>query len=448
MRKQTGGHFYINILNFNDVVEAEEQTQKELKHSIHALDTFFSSIETYGKKYYANEFVVEKVTGSRLHMYVQTEDIQNAFSIIADISAYAFSLTDFMSSEIAKYKTLLKFSIQIGADFGRFYEFEFHSEEIEEMTTIGYPANFAAKLQNLAAKSQLNISEIMFDSLPLKQKNLFIKKNSEQIKKYEQKCYYTTNLSALTMRRNIATDLEKAKDFAKRVNLTEMRASEVRKLVNFESITKKEYKKVQGIPLYADVRDFTRQFNADGSNLEEMTERTANILKSMYTAVKKRSGVHIQFQGDREQALFHDYGNYSCTKDAVIAGLEIIDAIKDQGVTVGVGQAIGTIYVTKIGARGEKDNLLLGKTVNEADSNEDEKAGKNQLVISKEIYDILRKSNPILANLFRIYDVTSYYTEKGYREYLSSHEYRQQRIANSSNSYNGAWGSYDAESVQ
>ena len=176
MRKQTGGHFYINILNFNDVVEAEEQTQKELKHSIHALDTFFSSIETYGKKYYANEFVVEKVTGSRLHMYVQTEDIQNAFSIIADISAYAFSLTDFMSSEIAKYKTLLKFSIQIGADFGRFYEFEFHSEEIEEMTTIGYPANFAAKLQNLAAKSQLNISEIMFDSLPLRQKNLFIKK--------------------------------------------------------------------------------------------------------------------------------------------------------------------------------------------------------------------------------------------------------------------------------
>lgn len=250
------------------------------------------------------------------------------------------------------------------------------------------------------------------------------------------------------MRRNIATDLENAKDYAKRVNLTEMRASEVRKLVNFESITKKEYKKVQGIPLYADVRDFTRQFNADGSNLEEMTERTANILKSMYTAVKKRSGVHIQFQGDREQALFHDYGNYSCTKDAVIAGLEIIDAIKDQGVTVGVGQAIGTVYVTKIGARGEKDNLLLGKTVNEADSNEDEKAGKNQLVISKEIYDILRKSNPILANLFRIYDVTSYYTEKGYREYLSSHEYRQQRIANSSNSYNGAWGSYDAESVQ
>lgn len=56
-----------------------------------------------------------------------------------------------------------------------------------------------AKLQNLAAKSQLNISEIMFDSLPLKQKNLFIKKNSEQIKKYEQKCYYTTNLSAVTI---------------------------------------------------------------------------------------------------------------------------------------------------------------------------------------------------------------------------------------------------------
>ena len=39
-----------------------------------------------------------------------------------------------------------------------------------------------AKLQNLAAKSQLNISEIMFDSLPLKQKNLFIKKIVNKLK--------------------------------------------------------------------------------------------------------------------------------------------------------------------------------------------------------------------------------------------------------------------------
>lgn len=44
-------------------------------------------------------------------------------------------------------------------------------------------------MQNLAAKSQLNISEIMFDSLPLKQKNLFIK-NSEQIKSMSKMLLY------------------------------------------------------------------------------------------------------------------------------------------------------------------------------------------------------------------------------------------------------------------
>lgn len=51
MEKSEGIHFYVNVENFNDVVLNEEQHTGKVNHSIHALDTFFTSIEYYGKRH-------------------------------------------------------------------------------------------------------------------------------------------------------------------------------------------------------------------------------------------------------------------------------------------------------------------------------------------------------------------------------------------------------------
>ena len=59
MQKKTGVHFYINIVNFDDVAEKEEAATQEVKHSIHELDTFFSSVEAYGLKHYPGLFTEE-----------------------------------------------------------------------------------------------------------------------------------------------------------------------------------------------------------------------------------------------------------------------------------------------------------------------------------------------------------------------------------------------------
>ena len=70
MQRQVGIHFYINIANYNSIILDEENRTGQVTHAIHALDTFFSSVESFGKKYFKDSFVVEKITGSRLHMYV------------------------------------------------------------------------------------------------------------------------------------------------------------------------------------------------------------------------------------------------------------------------------------------------------------------------------------------------------------------------------------------
>ena len=85
MHKFEGIHFYVNVANFNEVVIDEETKNGKVNHSIHALDTFFSGIESFGKKNFPEKFVIEKITGARLHMYV-VDDVNEAYEIVEEVA--------------------------------------------------------------------------------------------------------------------------------------------------------------------------------------------------------------------------------------------------------------------------------------------------------------------------------------------------------------------------
>lgn len=437
MRRREGCHFYINIANLNDVIVKEEEKTGNVIHSVHALDTFFSSIEAYGNKNYHDIFVVEKVTGSRLHMYI-TDDINNAYSAIVDIAVYAYNLTSYLNSNVGKYKSLLKFEIQIGCCYGDFYDFVFKKENKEEETTIGYAANYAAKLQSITSLGFLSISENIYETIKDEYKSIFLMKNDARISKYKQLCYYTASLSKFKRTQSIESGLDYAKEVANRVNLNEINFSTPNSMINLDYISKKENKKIEGIPLFADIRGFTSQFEKDDSNLPEMAKKTHDILLSMYEIVNKK-GTHVQFQGDREFALYHNYRDYNCIEDAVLAGMRIIDKVYEYKICVGVGQAFGTMFVSKIGARGEKDIVVLGHTVIDADAFEDEYAEENQLVIGVEIYQILKNKNIQLANQFIKLNERCYYTTVGYKKYIQVLQDKHLSKNNQQRNYNGAW---------
>ena len=439
MERKNGIHFYINIKNLNDVIEHEEAVTGEIKHSIHALDTFFSSIEEYGKKHYKDELVIEKITGSRLHMYVISNDVGRCFEVVSAVTQFSQKLVYFMSQNINKYKTLVRFQIQSGACFGDFYEFTFKAEKEEEMTTIGFACNFAAKLQGLAPVGHITISESIYDNLPKHQRSIFQKMESDVIKKYNQSCFFDALISTLITPFNFDIDLKRAAKIARRVNLRDMQFRSATKPVSFGNLSMSECKKLQGIPVFADIRDFTSQFDADDANLNEMANKTQNILVTMYQVVTTHKGIHVQFQGDREMALFHDYGDYVCASDAVIAGLKMVDMVGDFQVSVGVGQAFGRLFAAKIGARNSKDNILLGSTVIQADENEDVFAEKNQVVISEEIYNRINIEMPALAMIFHPKADGLYYTENGYKDVLREAQEALLLKNNNKKNYNGAW---------
>lgn len=438
MKRREGCHFYINIVNFNEVVAKEEERSRNVTHAVHALDTFFSSIELYGKKNYSDTFVVEKVTGARLHMYV-TGDIGSTYSAIIDVALYAYALSTYLNKNVGKYKSIMDFEIQVGCCYGKFYDFIFRIDtDKEEETTIGYAANYAAKLQNLTNAGFISISENMYNSINGEVKKIFSMRTDERIRKYEQACYYTANMSSFVITKRVERGLEDAKQVANRVDLYEMNFPSPSTKINLDYLTKKEGKTIEGIPLFADVREFTSQFKEDDSNLLEMAKKTQEILMSMYKIVDK-DGTHIQFQGDREFALYHNYKDYDCCVDAVLAGMRIIDAVHEYKVCVGVGQSLGKMFVSKIGARGEKDIVVLGHTVMEADSFEDNYAGKNQLVIGNEIYQVLKIKNQHLANQFIQLNSTCYYTTVGHKKFTQLLEEERLKNNNRQRNYNGAW---------
>ena len=118
--------------------------------------------------------------------------------------------------------------------------------------------------------------------------------------------------------------------YANDTNLKDINFSSARNLINSEVLSLENAKLVIGIPFFADVRGVTSQFAEDDSNLEEMKAKTEKVLSKMHEIVTKNDGVHIQFQGDREVAIFHEYGNNKeCYTKSVISAMRLLDEVKN-----------------------------------------------------------------------------------------------------------------------
>ncbi len=445
-----GFHVYINITNYNEIILDEEEKTKRVTRSLHALDTFFSEIERFGKTHFSNTFVIEKITGSRLHFYV-IDDIPNGYNVVKHIAAFAYKFSKCINYEIGKYRNLKDFLINIGCDYGCFYDFEFATESgYIETTTIGYSANYAAKLQALTANCCISVSKDIYDSIRPEDANCYHILSHAALRKYQQQFYYSSELENIY--KPLCSYIDKSISFAKEnansVNLSEIDFSGVRKMLDYTSLSKTNCKLINGIPVFADVRGFTSKFNKDDINLDEMYAKTKNVLSAMYEVSTKYNGVHVQFQGDRELSLYHNIqGDYidgvlqpdkKCFKSAVLGAMRMIDAVKPYQLNIGVGADFGRLFAAKIGVRGAKDNLLIGETVINADLMEDSCADKDQIAITDRVYQGLLKEDSILAKIFQKND--SYYiTTVGYNEYKKEQSYIDLDSNTQNGTYNGAW---------
>ena len=149
MKKKHGIHLHVNINNLNKIIKKDERENDGVKRTFHQLETYISALEKFVETY-GGMCNVEKFTTSRLHFYFCGDEEHILSIACCETVAYALEAAKHVST-IGKYKNLPVFEIGAGADVGYFVEFEYEDSEndLTEMTTIGSPANRAAKLQSV-----------------------------------------------------------------------------------------------------------------------------------------------------------------------------------------------------------------------------------------------------------------------------------------------------------
>ena len=193
MKIEYGIHFYINICNYSQIIEYEENSTGKLNHCIHLLNTFFTSVERYSAKY--KKIEIEKITGSRLHLYA-VGDIDEVVDDVLDVICYAYSFS-LEVNRISKYKTLPSIKINAGASYGKFITHNIElSDNKTEFTSIGYACNYAAKLQNIAKSNYLCLDDEIYNEIKYKVQceKLY---NAKFKKKYNQDYYYSLAIDKL-----------------------------------------------------------------------------------------------------------------------------------------------------------------------------------------------------------------------------------------------------------
>lgn len=431
-----GMHLYVNIRNLNYVIRKEEKQTNNLSRVFHAMDNYVSTIEDFINTY-NDEVYVEKLTNSRLHIvFYDTVLIAENF---LEVIKFLNQLTGKINSD-NKYQKLVDFKVSMGADYGYFTEFDFNpttDQNSVEFTSIGFPANRAAKLEGNADEGELLISIEGYTVIRrLLTANLSLTSNSKAQKiniKYSNSEIYTfSNFE------NIAdTNRYRSKFNTAQVrysnNITQKRFGDIiftdaNKQVNFDNLSLLSPKRIDAVVIYADIRGFTKKFNKDGSNLIAMSRTTKLVLKEMYDSVINKGGTHVQFQGDRESAFRNDYDQ----DDYVLKGLQtamyILEKIKLQSQTtgnnfhIGIGCSHGTVYAAKVGIRGHKHNLILGETVKKANFAEDEHAGDDQIAITQDMYSYLLQTKNsryknVISDIFKYDNDGHYVTSTKFSEF-------------------------------
>lgn len=424
MKKYEGIHLYININNLNSIIRKDENNNDDLKRSFHALNTFTWGLEQFAVA--LGNVEIEKFTTSRYHFYFQLQNNDDAekekiISSMIDLITFAYDLSNKLT-EIGKYKAISQFKIGVGADFGVYTEYNYTDSEnkYDEMTTIGSPANRAAKLQSKCTDGNILISNMMFDILSddIRNSDIF-KLNSDfllslYIKYNVQKVYETSihKLSKFISKSYVNRStywLNKCVEYANSTNLSDVNFSDAKSKLDFTNLSLVQSKQIDdAIILFSDIRGFTNKVDNE-KDLSKIKNLTQEVLQKMNKAINKENGVHVQFQGDRESAIFHPYSNepkYFVIR-AISAAMRMIDFVKEindskqyDELNIGIGCDYGSVFATRIGMRNRKFNVVMGKTVKNADTAEDEVAGvvggissKTEVAITKEMFEKLKEIN-------------------------------------------------------
>lgn len=456
MEKKSGIHFYVEVKNLLDIIKDEESKDDDLKRTLHRLNTFFTGFSALIKEYGGK---VEKYTGGRAHVSFEDnledgcidENVMEAM-----IACYIY--TNNIFNQLGKYSQYPAFQVHGGIDYGEFYDHTIiENDGSEEYTSIGSVANNSAKIQFYAKKDYIYATGKLVENLSDEIKEKFVEMSVEEKAEFSSKLKDTsvfkakyTDVFDASKRDDMEASLkdikEKVKNESNALNLSDITFESCAAQLNFSNLSLKgKNKRLEcGAVVCADIRGFTKLFESNDSNLDNLKDVMEEFYKIMGTCADDTQGTKVQYQGDRIVVVYNDY---SGAEDAALRAIKCaftlnqkiqeLDAdpqiklkLNYNSIGIGIGCGWGKIIATRLGGFGCKDNIVLSEAYQMANKAEDQYAEAGQTVIGKKLKEYIDQQVKegldefgVLQDMFKAISTTGMYvSEATINEYVQKLE--------------------------
>lgn len=396
-----GAHVYTYVANFPRMATDSAVNEAEYKRFLQALHLYQREVSRIVED-------VDKFDGLRVHF--QGPKLHALFYRPIKKTERLAILAFFLQLVLKDFTTNVfneafpfseDFTIAGGADIGDATGTRNGRKGDRELLFLGPCANYAAKI--ISSAGRLRITKGLYDVLPDNLQDICTKidENVYQINSITQK-----RLDELLKEYDISWDREESRERLdedkRKFPLKDIEYSSANVLIDLDSLSIRNNKKVSAASIFGDVTGFTAYI--DGAKTDEKKREALRVLhairREMATVLTKDyGGLRVQFQGDRVQGLFHmpkDEKEKIATEAVEAAiGLQssmektIKKKLPEAGdLRLAVGVDMETTLVSKLGTRAHRDRICLGEPVENAAANEENCAG-GQIGISKVVYDLL-----------------------------------------------------------
>jgi class 3 adenylate cyclase len=275
-----------------------------------------------------------------------------------------------------------------GTDIGKTIATVNGQRNDRELLFIGSPANYAAKIIN-PDDQMPRLTQNIYRLLPKEVRNLCVRvqdKEAVPTEVYRIRPIEHSEFVRLLRSYDIAWKPEVSTNILTQakwnISLARIAHRSEHRLIDLDELTIYNNRRILAASLFADISGFTKYVERhEHTNTQDEAIRVLHaIRREMSRVVSDHSsddygGLHIQFQGDRIQALFHlPRGNWpALARQAVDTAIGLQSSMETtlkpclptQAATLhlAIGIDIGATLVSRLGVRQRRDPICLGRAV-------------------------------------------------------------------------------------
>jgi class 3 adenylate cyclase len=403
-REIYGAHVYVGVSNFSKLASDGAYSEDDYKRLIRGIHIYQREVSRIVEKDEMFDGLRVHFQGPKLHALLY-RPIDDGEELVSRAVLLQLVLKDFVASVFnPAFPDYDPFKIAGGADIGDVIGTRNGSRGDRELLFLGPAANRSAKIVGSAGR--LRITGAVYDALPDELREVCEEVDDDL---YRVKAVSRSDLDDLLEARGIGWDREKSakriEEDKKKFPLKDVSYGSADKLIDMDSLSIHNNKKVLAASVFADISGFTAYVKAAETDEEkkEALRVFHAIRKELATVVKKDyEGIRVQYQGDRVQALFHlpkdDEGGTATEAVEAAVGLqssiehtikETLPEAEDLGLAVGID--VDTTLASRLGTRGHMDRICVGVPAeNAADLEERSEGGR--IAITQRVYEALPES--------------------------------------------------------